>query len=138
MSRTVLVVDDEPDILMAARLMLEEAGCTVIEAGNGEEALEVVVTKNAEVEAIFLDLRMPGLNGWGLLEQLRVKGISHLPVIVLSAHCDPVAVERSAELGAWGYLSKPFQAEDLRRVLEVIFESPSAANPVPEGTMGAP
>ena len=138
MSRTVLVVDDEPDILMATRLMLEAADYTVIEAANGEEALELTVTKNADVEAIFLDLRMPGLDGWGILEQLRAKGISHLPVIVLSAHCDPVAVRRSAELGAWGYLSKPFHADDLRRVLDAIFESPSAANPMPEGTVGTP
>ena len=136
MRRTVLVVDDEPDILMAARLMLEAAGCTVIEASNGEEALDLAVTQNVDVEAIFLDLRMPGLNGWGILEQLRAKGISHLPVIVLSAYCDPVAVEKSAELGAWGYLSKPFQADDLRRVLEAIFGPPSAADPMTEGTVG--
>ena len=46
MSRTVLVVDDEPDILLAARLILEAAGCTVIEAGTGEEALELAVTQD--------------------------------------------------------------------------------------------
>jgi CheY-like chemotaxis protein len=138
MSRTVLVVDDEPDILMAAGLMLEAAGCTVIEAGNGEEALELAVKEKADVEAIFLDLRMRGLNGWGISEQLRANGVSRLPVIVLSAYCDPVAVEKSAELGAWGYLSKPFRADDLRRILGAIFESPSAANPMPEGTVGTP
>lgn len=60
MSCTALVVDDEPATLLAAPLMLEAAGCTLIEAGTGENALELAVTKNADVEAIFLDLRMPG------------------------------------------------------------------------------
>ena len=90
------------------------------------------------MEAIFLDLRMPGLNGWGILEQLRAKGICHLPVVLLSAYCDPVAREKSAELGAWGYLSKPFQADDLTRVLEAIFESPFAPNRMTEGSVGTP
>ena len=138
MSRTVLVVDDEPDILMATRLMLEAAGCTVIEAGNGEEALGLAVTQERGRGSHLpgsADARAERLE---ISEQLRAKGISHPPVIVLSAYCDPSAVEKSAELGAWGYLSKPFHADDLRRVLEAIFESPSAANPMPEGTVGTP
>jgi CheY-like chemotaxis protein len=122
MSRTVLVVDDEPDILLAARLMLEAAGCTVIEAASGEEALELATTQPDDVEAIFLDLRMPGLSGWEMLEELRAKEIFRPPVIVFSAYSDPVAVERSVALGASAYLSKPFQAADLTRVLEAIFE----------------
>jgi CheY-like chemotaxis protein len=125
MSRTVLVVDDEPDILLAVRLMLEADGYTVIEAGNSEDALELAETQKAGVEAIFLDLRMPGVDGWAMLKALRANGMSHLPVIVLSAYCDPVAIEQSAELGARGYLSKPFEATDLTQTLEGIFESPS-------------
>jgi len=125
----VLVVDDEPDVLLAARLILEGAGCTVIEAGSGEEALEMVETDSTGAEAMFLDLRMPGLGGWGVLKELRAKGVSGLPVIVLSAYCDPVAVGQSAALGAAGYLSKPFWAADLTRALEAAFE------PVPDFTL---
>jgi CheY-like chemotaxis protein len=131
MSRTVLVVDDEPDILLAARLILEEAGCSVIEAGSGEEALELVEAENTDLEAIFLDLRMPGLGGWGVLEELRAKGLSRLPVIVLSAYCDPVAVGQSAELGAAGFLSKPFWAADLTHALE------AACEPMIDVSLGA-
>ncbi len=76
MSRTVLVVDDEPDILLAARLMLEAVGCIVIEAASGEAALELVEAEEPDVEVMFLDLRMPGLDGWGVLKELRAKGIS--------------------------------------------------------------
>jgi CheY-like chemotaxis protein len=136
MSRTVLVVDDEPDILLAARLMLQAAGCVVIEAGSGEEALELVEAEQTGVEVVFLDLRMPGLDGWGVLKELRAKAISDLPVIVLSAYCDPFAVEQSAELGAAGYLSKPFQAADLIRVLEAVAEPLPEPNRINEGSVG--
>jgi CheY-like chemotaxis protein len=137
MSRTVLVVDDEPDILLAARLMLEGAGCRVIEAGSGEEALELVEAESTGVEAVFLDLRMPGLGGWGVLKELRAKGISRLPVIVLSANCDPLAVEQSAELGAAGYLSKPFWAADLAGALKAVFEPASGPARTIDGSAGS-
>jgi CheY-like chemotaxis protein len=137
MSRTVLVVDDEPDILLAARLMLEGAGCSVIEARSGEEALELVEAENTDLEAIFLDLRMPGLGGWGVLKEIRAKGISRLPVIVLSAYCDPVAVGQSAELGAAGYVSKPFRAADLTHALEAAFEPLPEPTRITDGSVGS-
>jgi two-component system response regulator ResD len=118
-SRTVLLVEDEPDVLLVARLMLEEAGYAVIEARGGEEAIELAET--AKVDAVFLDLRMPGIDGWGVLEELRASGtIFRLPVIVLSAHAEPSAIERSFELGARGYVKKPFLASDLTRALEAV------------------
>jgi CheY-like chemotaxis protein len=119
-SRTVLLVEDEPDVLLVARLMLEEAGYAVLEARGGEEAVELA--EKAKVEAVFLDLRMPGMDGWGVLEELRARGIiSRLPVIVLSAHADPSAIERSYELGAKGYVKKPFRAIDLTRALDAVW-----------------
>ena len=117
MSRTVLVVDDELDILLATRMLLEAVGYTVIEASGGEEALELADERS--LDAIFLDLRMPGLDGWAVLEELRTKGTSsRLPFIILSAHGSPSTVERSAELGAKGYVKKPFHAADLTRALD--------------------
>jgi CheY-like chemotaxis protein len=136
MTRTILVVDDEPDILLAARLMLEAAGFMVIEAENGEKALELAEMENTDLEAIFLDLRMPGLDGWDVLKELRAKGISRLPVIVLSAYCDPFAIEQSAKLGAAGYLSKPFRVADLARVLEAVFGPAPDQHRIVEGSVG--
>jgi CheY-like chemotaxis protein len=119
MRRTVLLVEDEPDVLFAARLMLEDAGYAVIEATGGEEAVELV--EKTSVDAVVLDIRMPGIDGWGVLKKLHAEGsISPLPVIVLSAHADPSAVERSAELGARGYVRKPFRATDLTGALEAV------------------
>jgi CheY-like chemotaxis protein len=116
---TVLVVEDEPDLLLLARRMLEELGYAVIEASGGEEALDLA--ENQEVDAVLLDLRMPGMDGWAVLDQLRATGtISRLPVIVLSAHADPAAVKRSADLGAKGYVKKPYRVADLTRALEAV------------------
>jgi CheY-like chemotaxis protein len=119
MSQRVLVVEDEPDLLLLARLMLEQSGYTVIEARGGEEAVELAEKPN--VDAVLLDLRMPGMDGWAVLEELRASGtISRLPVIVLSAHADPSAIKRSAALGARGYVQKPYRVADLTRALEAV------------------
>jgi CheY-like chemotaxis protein len=117
MIRTVLLVEDEPDVMFAARLMLEDAGYAVIEATGGADAVELAA--KTSVDAVVLDIRMPGMDGWAVMEAFQAEGsISRVPVIVLSAHADPSAVERSAELGASGYVRKPFQAADLTRALE--------------------
>lgn len=120
---TILVVEDEPDLLLLASQMLEELGYAVIEARGGEEALELA--EPSRVDAVLLDLRMPGIDGWAVLEHLRGTGtISRLPVIVLSAHADPAAVKRSAELGARGYIKKPYRLADMTRALEAVHVPP--------------
>ncbi|MBV8221619.1 MAG: response regulator [Solirubrobacterales bacterium] len=117
MSRTVLLVDDEPDVLFATCVALRAMGYSVIAAAEGREGLELAET--CEPDAILLDLRMPGVDGWSVLEELRAKGTSsRVPVIVLSAHADPSAVERSIQLGASGYVRKPFRAAELAGALE--------------------
>ncbi|HEX8855304.1 MAG TPA: response regulator [Thermoleophilaceae bacterium] len=121
MRQTVLLVDDEPDILLAARLLLEDAGYAVIEASGGQDALDLM--GKTKLDAVFLDLRMPGVDGWDVLEELRGRStVTRLPVIVLSAHADPSAVERSVALGARGYVRKPFRAADLTRALRTVLQ----------------
>src|SRR5437867_8186727 len=97
MSHTVLLVDDEPDIVLVARVLLEQAGYRVIEASGGKEALELLETQEPDV--MFLDLGMPGTDGWGVLEELRRRDMQ-LPVIVLSANAHPSTLERTRKPGA--------------------------------------
>lgn len=119
MNKRVLVVEDEPDILLAARLLLQSAGYSVLEAENGE--VGVRLAEEAEPDAMMLDLRMPGMDGWAVLDQLRVSGrLESLPVIVLSAHASKTTVERAIELGARGYVRKPFDLSDLTQALETV------------------
>ena len=119
--RTVLLVEDEPDVRFATRLVLEDAGYAVIEAREGEEAIEQL--EMTKVDAMFLDLRLPGTDGWRVLEDLRARNGSSLPpVIIVSAQADPSAVRRSVGLGAAGYVTKPFHAADLTQALAAVLE----------------
>jgi CheY-like chemotaxis protein len=122
MSRKVLLVDDEPDVLLATRLLLQTAGYSVLEAKTGEEALALV--EEGKPDAIFLDLRMPGMDGWDVLAELRARGyLERIPVIVLSAHGSPGRVEQSLELGAKAYVRKPFRKADLTRALDAVLDA---------------
>ncbi|HUE28736.1 MAG TPA: response regulator [Solirubrobacteraceae bacterium] len=120
-ARTVLLVEDEPDVRFATRLVLEDAGYAVIEAREGQEAIERLET--TKVDAMFLDLRLPGIDGWRVLEDLRARsGGSLPPVIILSAQADPSAVTRSVGLGAVAYVMKPFHAADLTQAVAAVLE----------------
>jgi CheY-like chemotaxis protein len=117
MSHRVLVVEDEPDIRLAARLLLESEGYTVSEAESG--AMAVTMVEEDPPDAMLLDLRMSGMDGWETLEQLRANGrLNGLSVIVLSAHASKATVERAIELGACGYVRKPFDISDLTCALD--------------------
>lgn len=116
---TVLVVDDEPDLVALVSFHLEAAGYRVLMASSGEEALEKL--EEDKPDAVLLDLRMPGIGGIGVLEQLKAdRKVPGLPVIVLSAHADPAVAAKARELGCRSYLRKPFAAEDLFKALDLV------------------
>jgi DNA-binding response OmpR family regulator len=115
---TVLVVDDEPDILLLHRLNLEAAGHRVVLAADGITALERIAEERPDV--VVLDVMMPVLDGWGVLERLRVYAAPP-PVLVVSAKSSPADVQRAVDLGAGDYLSKPYDPEELlRRVAALV------------------
>jgi DNA-binding response OmpR family regulator len=112
MGRTILVVDDEPDIRVLARVTLQSAGFDVLEAGTGEDAISMV--KAQTPDAMLLDVRLPGMDGWAVLESLRESAaLSDLPVVVFSAHEMGQATVKAHQLGSVGFLAKPFMPEEL-------------------------
>jgi CheY-like chemotaxis protein len=112
MSPTVLVIDDEPDILLLLRIDLEREGYRVLDAKDAEEALATL--RSEDPDAMLLDLRLPGRDGWSVLEEMRSTGRLHrVPVIVISAHADPSAAQRALALGCRGYIEKPFDSDDV-------------------------
>jgi CheY-like chemotaxis protein len=122
--RTVLVIDDEPDIVLMVRTILELEGDDVLEASTGEAALEVLEREDPDVA--LLDIRLPGLDGWDVLRRLRDSGrLEQLPVLMVSAHSTPSTFERAQAEGSSGYLTKPFTSDELLRKLEEIVPSPS-------------
>jgi CheY-like chemotaxis protein len=112
MSGDVLVVDDAADIRMLARVLLTRAGYDVREAATAEEALVLVAEEAPRV--ILLDLQLPGMDGWGLLSDLRERGcLNRTSVVLFSAHVNPGELRRAGAEGAAGYLTKPFSSEAL-------------------------
>ena len=123
MSRTVLVVDDEADLLFTIALSLEFAGYRVLTAASGEEALERVAAEEPDV--IVLDLRLPGMDGWDVIHGLLASGVfPRIPVVLLSAQVDAATAARAVNLGVHAHLAKPFSASELRGVLEGLLNEP--------------
>ncbi|MCL5256928.1 MAG: response regulator [Chloroflexi bacterium] len=115
MDVTVLVVDDDPAILGFVEMALADEGCEVLTATNGQRALEAL--ENNKPDVILLDLTMPIMNGYEFHEELKSRrnGPSHVPVVIMTA--GQRASEACEELGAAGFLSKPFDLYDLVKVV---------------------
>jgi CheY-like chemotaxis protein len=109
------VVDDDPDILEALSEILESEGFGIRQARNGLEALELVA--KLQPNLILLDLMMPVMDGWEFAERMRGRSDwAQIPVIVLSA--DRNIGTKARELGALGYLAKPFELNELLTMVQ--------------------
>lgn len=117
----VLLVDDEPAIRAICRVNLEGDGFRVLEAEDGVEALEEV--RRQRPSLVLLDVMMPGVDGWGVAEQLATDpGTRDIPVVFLSARAAPEDRLRAQQLGAVGYVVKPFDPIDLARIVRNVLE----------------
>lgn len=115
----VLLVDDEVQLRRVMRDLLEREGYTVFEASDGAEALEQVDVQAPDI--LVLDLNLPGLDGYGVISQLRSRpGTENLPIIVLTARGDEENEVRVFELGADDFLSKPFRARALSARIQAV------------------
>jgi CheY-like chemotaxis protein len=113
----VLVVDDEPDVLLLCRLNLQQRGHELLEASDGGRALELARERHPDV--IVLDLMMPGINGYQVLEALQEdEATSDIPVLVLTAKSLRADRERSHGLGAAAFLTKPFLPSELCEMVD--------------------
>ena len=104
----ILIVDDEKDVVRMLESFFRLKGYDTITAYNGEEALQKV---SANPDLILLDINMPG-NGLEILAKAK-EDYPELPVLMLSAVADDKTVKKTKELGAAGFVAKPFQAEAL-------------------------
>lgn len=120
MPYSVLIVDDSPVMRSFIRRVLTVSGFEVgecLEAGNGEEALEQLGQRSVDI--ILTDINMPKMNGEELLQRLCADGmLKTIPAVVISTDATNERILRMIELGAQGYMSKPFTPETLREELE--------------------
>ncbi|MCZ6918708.1 MAG: ATPase, T2SS/T4P/T4SS family [Gemmatimonadetes bacterium] len=115
----VLLVDDEDQLRRVMRDLLEREGYEVFEASDGAEALEQVDVHAPDI--LVLDLNLPGLDGYGVISQLRSRpATENLPIIVLTARGDEENEVRVFELGADDFLSKPFRARALSARIQAV------------------
>ena len=106
----VAVLDDEPEMRKALRRLLACRGFRVEEYERGEDLLTALGSQ--PLDYLLLDLHMPGINGFDVLEAFRSRQIP-VPVIVITAHDEPGAAERARALGASAYLKKPVDRDAL-------------------------
>jgi len=106
----ILVVDDEPAILRFLRAGLGGQGYVVLEAENGQKALDAVRSKRADI--VVLDLGLPDIDGLEIIQRVRNSG-STVPIIVLSSRSDDFAKVQALDYGADDYVTKPFGIEEL-------------------------
>lgn len=120
---TVLIVDDEPDIVLFVRVNMEMEGHDVLTATNGEEALAAVREHHPDV--VVLDVMMPKLDGWHALEQLKADDdtlVRTIPVVMLTALSSDQDQVRGGIEGAVQYLSKPVTPDALMSAVQAALE----------------
>ena len=108
MSR-ILVVDDEPDIRGLVRDLLERSGHAVVEAPDGREGVRLFHAEQPDL--VILDVSMPGFDGWQTLE--RIRELSAVPVLMLTARAQEMDKVRGLRAGADDYITKPFGRQEL-------------------------
>ena len=112
----ILVVDDDEDIRMLLRELLQRAGFEVLEEGNGRSALRAFHT--ARPDLVLLDVAMPELSGWETLE--RIRELSDVPVLMLTAKDAEADRVRGLRSGADDYVTKPFARDELLARVEAL------------------
>lgn len=114
---TILVVEDEEHVRKLLQRILEDAGYNVLMAGSGQEALDKLAqSENQEPQLILLDIMMPELNGFQVLERIRKR--SDIPVMMLTAKQEVTSVRDAINLGADDYVRKPFRTRELLARIE--------------------
>jgi len=106
---SILVVDDEETVLNLVQRILEEAGYSVVTAANGEEAFDKVLRDG--IGLMLLDIKMPGLDGFQVLDLIRQR--SNIPVIMLTGLAEVDSLLDALNNGADDYITKPFKPREL-------------------------
>lgn len=118
--KKILVVDDDPYILMSLEFLMKKNGYQVMIARNGTEALEAINTVKPNL--ILLDIMMPDVDGYSICKHVKSKkDLKEIHVVFLSAKTKETDIQKGIDLGASLYITKPFSTRDLmKKVNELI------------------
>jgi two-component system chemotaxis response regulator CheY len=110
--KSILTVDDSPSIRQMVRLVLSQAGYAVTEASDGADGLEKAKTQPFQL--VVTDLNMPRMDGLGLIRELRaLPAYRGVPIVFLTTESDGGLKQQAKAAGATGWMTKPFQKEQL-------------------------
>ena len=121
---SVLVVDDDRTLSTLIRHNLEDTGIKIVEAATGLDCIRIL--REAKIDLILLDIKLPDLNGWGILSLLRLtEPLQRIPVIVVSV--EPPDMALMEKLRPDDYIQKPFDVRDLLVRVRRVIDSRSAS-----------
>jgi DNA-binding response OmpR family regulator len=110
---TILIVDDDPELLKLVAILLKRVPAQSVPAKDGQTALETL-TNLKNIDLVVLDLMLPDMDGFEVLRRIRKQPeLNHIPVLILSAKADPTTIRYGLDNGADGYVTKPYIANSL-------------------------
>lgn len=121
----VLVADDDTDNRALMSAVLTSLGIDVVTASSGDAALSAAGERG--LDAVLLDVRMPGMSGLEVCEAMRAAGFTDTPILLISACASAEEIEDGMRAGADDYLVKPFRISEFVRRVEVLLDAPRAA-----------
>ena len=121
----ILVVDDFEDSRFSLCRLLELSGHTVLEATNGNQAVEAAVGEQPDL--VIMDVSLPGIDGITATARIRAsEGIRQMPIVALSAHDTENYLERARRAGCDAYMTKPMDFDDLEKLIgEILDQEPA-------------
>lgn len=127
MSKKVLIVDDEPNIVLSVEFLMKREGYEVVTAADGQEALDTVA--DARPDLVILDVMMPRKNGFEVCAELRADPqLAAMPILMLTAKGREAEMKKGLSLGADAYITKPFSTHELvARVNELLAQRGGAS-----------
>ncbi|MCU7943084.1 MAG: response regulator [Candidatus Thiodiazotropha sp. (ex Cardiolucina cf. quadrata)] len=112
MTKTILIVDDEPNIVLSVEYLMKREGYQVMTANDGQVAIEMIA--DIRPDLLILDVMMPRKNGFEVCREIRADpALSGLPILMLSAKGREAEIKKGISLGADAYVTKPFSTHDL-------------------------
>ena len=112
MKKTILIVDDEPNIVILMEYLMKNAGYEVVTACDGQQALDYLAENSPSL--MILDVMMPNKNGFEVCEEVRADNrFADMPILMLTAKGSETEMNRGEALGADAYITKPFSTHDL-------------------------
>ncbi len=117
MAKSILVADDDPDILSIVSMSLETQGYTVYKAANGREAVDLV--RQHHPDLVLMDMMMPVVSGYEAVTELKADASTRdITIVGLSAKAMATDMERATDVGIDGYITKPFRIAQVLSVVE--------------------